>query len=180
VLLLDEPTNDLDIDTLTVLEDYLETFPGAVVAVSHDRYFLDKVAGRTFLVDGKGGVTETAGGYTAWLESAGAEGTTNLAEGKTTNAAIPKKEKPKGKEKLKFSYMEQREFETIEGDIAKLEEELAGVMAEQERQASDYVALGKLQEKQTELEAKLEEKMDRWVYLTDLNERIQAQREEGQ
>lgn len=170
VLLLDEPTNDLDIDTLTVLEDYLETFPGAVVAVSHDRYFLDKMARRTFLVDGKGSVTETPGGYTAWLETVGAE--------KTTNVTGPKKEKPKGTQRLRFSYKEQREFETIEEEIAGLEEELAAVQAEEEEKGSDYLALEKLQLRQSELEAALEEKMERWVYLNDLNEQIQAQREE--
>ncbi len=169
VLLLDEPTNDLDIDTLTVLEDYLETFPGAVVAVSHDRYFLDKMAKRTFLVDGTGVVTETAGGYEEWLKTVEAQ--------ETTNVNIPKKEKPKGTRKLKFSYQEQREFETVEEDIAALEAELAKVVEKQEWQASDYMALEKLQAQQEELEKQLEAKMERWVYLTDLNERIQAQKE---
>ena len=180
VLLLDEPTNDLDIDTLTVLEDYLENFPGAVVAVSHDRYFLDKMARRTFLVDGNGSVTETPGGYSEWMETFAAEGTTKITKEKTTNTDTRKKEKPKGKEKLKFSYMEQREFETIEGEIAALEGELDQVKKEQELQGSDYLALEKLQGRQVELEGKLEEKMERWVYLNDLNERIRAQKEEGQ
>lgn len=169
VLLLDEPTNDLDVDTLTTLEEYLETFPGAVVAVSHDRYFLDKMARRTLLVDGKGGVTETAGGYAAWRESIETEGTTNVT--------VQRKEKPKGRQRLKFSYQEQREFETIEEEIAALEQELEKVKKEQQEKGSDYLALEKLQAQQGEIEGKLEERMDRWVYLNDLNERILAQKE---
>jgi len=170
VLLLDEPTNDLDIDTLTVLEDYLETFPGAVAVVSHDRYFLDKVCTRTFVVDGQGGVSETPGGYSQWLE---------LQREKTSKAApVERKEKPKGAQKLRFSYKEQREFETIEEDIAALEGELAENRAAQERQASDYVALEALQAAQEELERRLEEKMERWVYLTELYERINGGGEE--
>ena len=174
ILLLDEPTNDLDIDTLTVLEDYLETFPGAVVAVSHDRYFLDKMARRIFSVDGKGDIIEKLGGYAGWEETAAAEGTTNVTDG----AEASKKEKPRGPQKPKFSYKEQREFETIEEEIAGLEEELGRVKEEQERNGSDYLTLEKLQLRQTELEAALEEKLERWVYLNDLNERIQAWKEE--
>lgn len=171
VLLLDEPTNDLDIDTLTVLEDYLETFPGAVVAVSHDRYFLDKMALRTFLVDGKGEVTETLGGYRDWLKTIGAE--------RTTSVTTVKKEKPKGEQRIRFSYREQREFETIEGEIAGLETELADVKREQMEKGSDYLALEKLQLREAELEKIIEERMDRWVYLNDLHERILAQKETG-
>ena len=170
VLLLDEPTNDLDIDTLTVLEDYLEGFPGAVAAVSHDRYFLDKMCRRTFLVDGEGEVTETPGGYSDWLES--------RKEKAPKAPAAERKEKPRGSQKLKFSYKEQREFETIEGDIAALEEKIAALQAQQAAQASDYVALGQLQAEEARAQGELEEKMERWVYLTDLNERIEAQKEE--
>lgn len=171
VLLLDEPTNDLDIDTLTVLENYLESFPGAVMAVSHDRYFLDKMARRLFLLDGEGGVVETLGGYTQREKTAGAEGTTNVD--------TQKKEKPKGAQRLKFSYREQREFETIEEEIAQMEAAVEQVRAEQEEKASDYLALEKLQLRQAELEKGLEEKMERWVYLSDLDQQIRAQREEG-
>lgn len=169
VLLLDEPTNDLDIDTLTVLEDYLETFPGAVAAVSHDRYFLDKMAARTFLVDEKGSVTETPGGYSGWVKTVGTERTTNVTEAK--------KEKPRGEQRLRFSYQEQRQFDTIEEEIAGLERELADVKQEQMEKGSDYLALEKLQLQQSGLEEKLEEKMERWVYLNDLYERILAQKE---
>lgn len=173
VLLLDEPTNDLDVETLTVLEDYLETFPGAVVAVSHDRYFLDKVARRLLVVEGDGHAGLHPGGYTDYLEARRA------AEREKRPEPSPEREKrqerPAGSQKLRFSYKEQREFETIDGDIAALEGEIAAVKAEQEKCASDYVALQDLQERQAALEARLEEKLERWVYLNDLAERIAGQ-----
>lgn len=173
VLLLDEPTNDLDVETLTVLEDYLETFPGAVVAVSHDRYFLDKVARRLLVVEGDGHAGLRPGGYTDYLEARRA------AEREKRPEPSPEREKrqerPAGSQKLRFSYKEQREFETIDGDIAALEGEITAVKAEQEKCASDYVALQDLQERQAALEARLEEKLERWVYLNDLAERIAGQ-----
>ena len=176
VLLLDEPTNDLDIQTLSILEDYLETFPGAVIAVSHDRYFLDKMARRIFLVEGDGGVREYVGSYTDFQTARQAEERQARLSAAPAAPAEPKKgERPRGPGKLKFSYKEQREHETIEGEIAALEEQLAEVQAQQAAQATDYVALQALQARQGELEAALEEKMDRWVYLSDLAERIAAQ-----
>ena len=172
VLLLDEPTNDLDLQTLAALEDYLDSFPGAVVTVSHDRYFLDRVARRVFAVEGDGTVKGYPGGYTEYLEARRAE----EAERAPRPAAPEKKaDRPAGPKKLKFSYKEQREFETIDADIAALEAQLAQVQADQAAQATDYVALQALQEKQAELEAALEQKMDRWVYLNDLAERIANQ-----
>ena len=173
ILLLDEPTNDLDIETLTILEDYLETCPGAVVAVSHDRYFLDKVARRIFVVEGDGRVTPYAGGYTDYLAALAER---RRAEKKAEKPA-PKKEesRPSAPKKLKFSYKEQREYETIDADIAALEEQLADNQAQQSACGSDYVALQRLQEEQSQLESALEEKMERWVYLNDLAERIAAQ-----
>ena len=173
ILLLDEPTNDLDIETLTILEDYLETFPGAVVAVSHDRYFLDKVARRIFVVEGDGRVTPYAGGYTDYLAALAER---RRAEKKAEKPA-PKKEesRPSAPKKLKFSYKEPREYETIDADIAALEEQLADNQAQQSACGSDYVALQRLQEEQSQLESALEEKMERWVYLNDLAERIAAQ-----
>lgn len=171
VLLLDEPTNDLDIQTLTILEDYLETFPGAVIAVSHDRWFLDKVVRRVFAVEEEGRVTAYPGGYSEYLEARRAE----EREKSPKVQAEKRQEKPAGQKKLKFSYKEQREFETIDGEIAAIEEQIAAVKAEQEEKASDYVALQALQERQTELENALEEKMDRWVYLNDLAEQIERQ-----
>ena len=171
ILLLDEPTNDLDIQTLSVLEDYLDSFPGAVVAVSHDRYFLDRVVRRVFAVEGDGSVRGYPGGYTEYLEARRAAG----QPARSPKPAEPKAARPQGAKKLKFSYKEQREFETIDADIAALEAELAQVQAEQEEKATDYVALQSLQERQAELEAALEEEMERWVYLNDLAEQISNQ-----
>ena len=165
VLLLDEPTNDLDIATLTVLEDYLSTFPGAVLAVSHDRYFLDKLSRRSFLVE-HGTVTEVAGGWSDYLEA---------LERKTDRPAPPaeKKERPKAAAKPRFSYKEQREYETIDADIAALEEQIAQATAAQGRTGSDYVALQELQARQAALEQALEEKLERWEYLSELAEKIE-------
>ena len=185
VLLLDEPTNDLDIETLTILEDYLETFPGAVVAVSHDRYFLDKVAvshdryfldkvaARIFAVEEDGRVTAYTGGYSDYL----AQRRERFRAEKKAERPAPKREEPRAAapKKLKFSYKEQREYETIEADIAALEEQLSVNQAGQGACGSDYVALQALQEEETRLTRALEEKMDRWVYLSDLAERIAAQ-----
>ena len=173
VLLLDEPTNDLDIQTLTILEDYLDHFPGAVIAVSHDRYFLDRVARRVFAVEENGAVRVYPGGYTDYLDQREAA---RKASAPAKAAEGAKKTRPAGPQKRKFSYKEQREYETIEDDIAALEAELEANQAEQARSASDYVALQKLQEEQAALEARLEEKMERWVYLNDLAEQIAAEK----
>ena len=170
VLLLDEPTNDLDVMTLSILEDYLQGFPGPIVTVSHDRFFLDKLAESIFEVRGDGEIHRFTGNWTDWQAKRRAE-----------EAPSPKAEKPKPaaerprERKLKFTFKEQREFETIDADIAALEAELAQVQAEQEEKATDYVALQSLQERQAELEAALEEKMERWVYLNDLAEQISNQ-----
>ncbi len=172
VLLLDEPTNDLDLQTLAALEDYLDRFPGAVVTVSHDRYFLDRVARRVFAVEEDGAVWGCPGGYTEYLEARRAA---EAAQAHRPAAPERKAQRPASPQKLKFSYKEQREYETIDADIAALEAQLAQVQAEQAAQATDYVALQALQERQAELEAELEEKMDRWVYLNDLAERIASQ-----
>ena len=172
VLLLDEPTNDLDIQTLAILEDYLETFPGAVITVSHDRFFLDKVVRRVFAVEADGVVRAYPGGYTEYLAARQAE---EKAKAPKTPTAEKKQERPQGPKKLKFSYKEQREYESIDGEIAALEEKLADVKRRQEECASDYVALQQLQEEQARLEGELEEKMDRWVYLNDLAEQIEEQ-----
>ena len=171
VLLLDEPTNDLDIETLTILEDYLESFQGAVIAVSHDRFFLDKVGRRIFAVEGNGEVRAYPGGFTDYLDARRQE-----QAAKAPREEAVKQPKPTGPKKLKFSFKEQREYDTIEEDIAALEEELAQVRAEQVGCATDYVALGELQEKEQTLEAALEEKMDRWVYLSDLAQQIEEQK----
>ena len=168
VLLLDEPTNDLDIMTLSILEDYLQSFPGPILVVSHDRFFLDKLAESIFEVGG-GTITHTVGNWSDWS-----------AKRRQEEAPV-KQEKPKAaverprEKKLKFSFKEQREFETIDDDLAELEAKLEECQAAQSLCGSDYVKLQELQEQQTELEAKLEEKMERWVYLNELKEKIDAQ-----
>ena len=170
ILLLDEPTNDLDITTLTILEDYLESFSGAVIAVSHDRYFLDKTAREIF--EFRNGVcTRFNGNYSDYAEKA--------KEMYADETAKPKKETVKkervftGKKKLKFSFKEQREFETIDDDIASLEEQIAAAEKDIAANSSDYVKLQELSDKKSELENELAEKMERWVYLNDLAERIE-------
>ena len=144
-----------------------------MIAVSHDRYFLDKTANRLLEVGPEGVVTEYVGNYTDYLA---ARREREKEKEKAPKAAPEKKaERPSGPQKLRFSYKEQREFETIDDDIAALEGEIAAVKAEAEAKASDYVALQALQARQEALEAALEEKMDRWVYLNDLAERIANQ-----
>ena len=199
VLILDEPTNDLDIQTLILLEDYLDTFPGIVITVSHDRYFLDRVVNRIFAFEGNGVVQQYEGGFTdyqrAWNErhpqiSGNGAGAGNAGSGKASdkdtdeeNAANAKavnknnwKETSGAQKKLRLSYKEQREWETIEGDIAGLEEAIAALETEIEKSASNYTRLNELMKEKTEKEAQLEEKMDRWMYLTDLVEQIESQK----
>ena len=199
VLILDEPTNDLDIQTLILLEDYLDTFPGIVITVSHDRYFLDRVVNRIFAFEGNGVVQQYEGGFTdyqrAWNErhpqiSGNGAGAGNAGSGKASdkdtdeeNAANAKavnknnwKETSGAQKKLRLSYKEQREWETIEGDIAGLEEAIAALETEIEKSASNYNRLNELMKEKTEKEAQLEEKMDRWMYLTDLVEQIESQK----
>ena len=165
VLLLDEPTNDLDIATMTVLESYLETFPGAIVAVSHDRYFLDRLCRRIFAVEPGGQVREYPGGYTDYL-------LTLEAPREKKGKAEPQQPRSKQK-KLKFTFKEQREFETIDADIAALEEQLEENKRNQELFGADYEKLRQLMQEQQELEAALEAKTERWLYLTELAERIE-------
>ena len=170
VLLLDEPTNDLDVTTLSILEDYLQGFPGPILAVSHDRFFLDKLAESIFEVRGDGEIHRFTGNWTDWQ-----------AKRREADAPAPKAERPKAaaerprERKLKFSFKEQREFETIDDDLARLEADIAACQAEQAACGSDYVKLQELQARQAELEASLEEKAERWVYLNELKEQIDAQ-----
>lgn len=181
VLLLDEPTNDLDIQTLTILEDYLDSFQGIVVTVSHDRYFLDRVVRRIFAFEGQGRLTQYEGGYTdyqAAFQEKYPEGLPGQAEeaAKSSEATEKKtKEKPKGERKLKFSFKEQREWETIEEDLAALEEKIEALDRQMSEAASDYSKLNALMEEKTEQEKLLEEKMERWMYLNDLAEQIENQ-----
>lgn len=168
VLLLDEPTNDLDVTTLSILEDYLQSFPGPVVAVSHDRFFLDKLAESIFEVR-NGEVLRFTGNWSDWAGKRQAEETSGAAE-----RPRPAAERPRER-KLKFTYREQREFETIDGEIEALEAQLAECRAAQGDCGGDYVRLQELQDRQAALEARLEEKTERWVYLNELKERIDAQ-----
>lgn len=183
VLLLDEPTNDLDIRTLTILEDYLDHFQGIVIAVSHDRYFLDRVVRRIFAFEGDGAVKQYEGGYTdyqATLEERGQgqEESTAAKAGAEDQSQPNRKNWKEGQPretKLKFTYKEQREWETIEETIAALEEEVAELEGEILQAASDYSRLNRLMQEKEEKEAQLEEKMERWMYLNELAEQIGAQ-----
>ncbi|MDD6024610.1 MAG: ABC-F family ATP-binding cassette domain-containing protein [Oscillospiraceae bacterium] len=172
VLLLDEPTNDLDIETLTILEDYLADFDGIIITVSHDRYFLDKVVSQIFEVTDSGEVVRYTGCYSEYLEKRPA-GESELVEKKEKKQHA---QKPERQQKLRFSYKEQREYETIDGDIAGLEAQIAAVDAEMAEKATVYTELQRLTELREELSAKLDEKMERWVYLNDLAEQIEGQK----
>ena len=168
VLLLDEPTNDLDIPTMTVLEDYLETFPGAIIAVSHDRYFLDRLCTRVFAVEPGGTVKQYVGGYSDYLEAAKEK---PRAEKKQPRETV---EKPRER-KLKFSFKEQREYETIDDDIAALEAKIEENKKNQDLFGADFEKLQALMAEASQLEAALEEKTERWMYLTELAEKIAGQ-----
>ena len=176
VLLLDEPTNDLDIETLTILEDYLEDFQGAVIAVSHDRYFLDKVAEKIFSFEKNGQIRQYTGNYAFYKESREQELAVNgeagekKAEDKRTHS-VPRNEGTKEKP-LKFTFKEQREYEEIDGIIAGLEEKLQRVDEEIHGAVTDHALLQQLFVQKEELEKQLEEKMERWMYLNDLAEKI--------
>lgn len=211
VLLLDEPTNDLDIRTLMILEDYLDSFQGIVITVSHDRYFLDRVVRRIFAFEGDGNVVQYEGGFTDYqvayqrklAQSGGGEmsgvsgnragsqnvsgnqggnggaGSASGADGAGMESGASVKSSQDGRahqKKLKFSYKEQKEWETIEDDIAGLEEAIEALDAQIAVSATDYGKLNQLMTEKAEKEAQLEEKMDRWVYLNDLAEQIEAQK----
>lgn len=184
VLILDEPTNDLDIATLTILEDYLDYFEGIVIAVSHDRYFLDRIADRILAFEGNGVLTQYEGDYTTYLEKAGVRGigltenpenpgNPNLKEKKSSDSRSTWKNNRE--KKLKFTYQEQKEFETIDEEIASLEEKIADIETEMASVASQYSRLQELAEQKEKLEKQLEIKMERWVYLNDLAEQIAEQ-----
>ena len=168
VLILDEPTNDLDIETLTILEDYLETFQGAVIMVSHDRYFLDKCATSIFSFE-DGTIKSYIGGYTDWTIQ---RQETELVQTKPL-VAEKVQNRPK-QDKLKFSFNEKREFDVIDDQIATVEDNIKQVDQEMSDYSSNYVLLQELTIKKEQLELQLEEKMDRWIYLNDLNDRINA------
>lgn len=166
VLLLDEPTNDLDTETLTVLEDYLDDFPGVVITVSHDRYFLDKVADRLLIFNGKGIVDSFYGSYTEYLEQS------LLEESDATGAEKAEKERhPRAEQrKKKMSYKEKREWETIDDDIAAVEERLKSLAEEMAAAGSDFEKIRTLMDEETALNEKLEFLIERWSYLAELAE----------
>lgn len=177
VLIMDEAGNNLDIPTMTILEDYLLSFQGIVITVSHDRYFLDNVADRIFEFDGQGHLTQYEGGYTDYLAAKKSRDQGKKGPEQTQ----PKKESSrdwKGQRpvKLKFSFKEQREYETIDQDIAALEDKIEKLDAEILANATNSAKLNELMKEKEDTEAALEEKMDRWVYLTELAEQIEAEK----
>ena len=183
VLILDEPTNDLDIATLQILEDYLDSFAGIVMIVSHDRYFLDRTVRRIFAFEGDGRVTQYEGGYTdyeqkkQWKEQE-ITGVTNTTPGKSKEsdeASAAKNWKTGQKKKLKFSYQEQKDYESIEGEIAKLEEKIEKIDRDILTASKDFVKLNQLMADKEAAESMLEEKMDRWMYLEELAAKIAEQ-----
>lgn len=186
VLILDEPTNDLDIETMTILEDYLDSFDGIVITVSHDRYFLDRVVRRIFSFEGKGIIKQYEGGYTDYInkkkqaeqqeESSGSKKTSGRSEEKSEKNVGYKEAYKTRNKKLKFSYNEQREYETIESDIEKLEEKVAKIDEEITKNSTNSVKLGELIEEKEEVGNQLMEKMDRWEYLEDLAKKIEEQK----
>ncbi len=172
VLILDEPTNDLDITTLAILEDYLDSFSGIVITVSHDRYFLDRVVKRIFAFEKDGVLKQYEGGYTDYkmrvIQEAGEESSRQTTHNKKNSWKQPEK-------KIKFTYKEQKDYEVIEGEIAALEEKISSLEQQIMEAATDFVRLNELTGQKQQTEQELEEKMDRWMYLEDLKARIDAQ-----
>ena len=174
VLVLDEPTNDLDIATLRILEDYLDSFLGIVIVVSHDRYFMDRIVKRIFAIEEDGVLRQYEGGYTDYVNRKAWQDEQEKADAITERVGEKAKDwKSNQKKKLKFSYQEQKDYESIEGEIAVLEEKLGKLEKEYTACGSDFVRLNKLAEEKEKLEQLLEEKMNRWMYLEDLAARIE-------
>ena len=186
VLILDEPTNDLDIETLEILEDYLDGFAGIVIVVSHDRYFLDRTVDRIFSFEGGGRLKQYEGGFSDYYEkkqtengiaSDGATQSVKEAASGDMTSAKPKKYYKERENKLKFTYAEQKEYDTIDDDIASLESKIEELDGEIAGAATQYSRLNELMQEKADVEAQLEHKMDRWVYLNDLAEKIEAQKQ---
>ena len=186
VLILDEPTNDLDIETLEILEDYLDGFAGIVIVVSHDRYFLDRTVDRIFSFEGGGRLKQYEGGFSDYYEkkqaengiaSDGATQSVKEAVSGDTTSAKPKKYYKERENKLKFTYAEQKEYDTIDDDIASLESKIEELDGEIAGAATQYSRFNELMQEKADVEAQLEHKMDRWVYLNDLAEKIEAQKQ---
>lgn len=178
VLILDEPTNDLDIQTLTILEDYLSNFAGIVITVSHDRYFLDKLVARIFAFEENGIIRQYEGNYSDYYEKAG-EQKEQISGNSKDKSTDTKKKKLKTEQKIKFSYQEQQEYISIDECIAQLEKKLEEKEALIEKEAHNFGKLNELMKEKEDLELQLEQKMERWVYLNDLAERIEAEKEKG-
>ena len=177
VLLLDEPTNDLDIETLTILEDYIESFPGAVIAVSHDRYFLDKVADRIFSFEGEGRIVQYTGNYSDYKEFCDVEKQKSGQSGDKKRNGENKETVERSKDRpLKFTFKEQREYEQIDATIADLEMKIQQIDSKISAAAADYVLLQQLMIEKDELEQQFEQQMERWIYLNDLAEKIEMLR----
>ncbi len=183
VLFLDEPTNDLDIATLTILEDYLDHFDGIVAVISHDRYFLDRVVRRIFSYEEGGRLVQYEGGYTDYLHAREARNTDVTGHTTTSGTSSPSDAEPAKTvnrnnwkdgqtKKKKMTYQEQKDFETIEDDIAAIEGRLEEIDTEMGQAASDFVKLGKLSEEKESLSRELEQKMDRWMYLEELAQEL--------
>lgn len=186
VLILDEPTNDLDIETLEILEDYLDGFAGIVIVVSHDRYFLDRTVDRIFSFEGGGRLKQYEGGFSDYYEkkqaengiaSDGATQSVKEAVSGDTTSAKPKKYYKERENKLKFTYAEQKEYDTIDDAIASLESKIEELDGEIAGAATQYSRLNELMQEKADVEAQLEHMMDRWVYLNDLAEKIEAQKQ---
>lgn len=179
VMILDEPTNDLDTETLTILEDYLDNYDGIVITVSHDRYFLDRIVRRVFAFEGNGKITQYEGGYTDYMQKRPQEVETEVAVGVQSTASAESKQDSREtwghQKKLKFTFKEQKEYETIEADIEKLETEIANLDAEMVKNATNFGKLNALSQEKEEKEELLMEKMERWEYLEDLAAKIAEQ-----
>lgn len=174
VLFLDEPTNDLDIETLSILEDYLDEFEGVVITVSHDRYFLDRVVDKIFAFE-SGRVVEYPGNYTDYKNKALAQENELLEKKKSKSESKASKTKGEGNQKLKFSFKEKREYEMIDDEIATLEAKIESIDEAMVESATDHLVLQELSAEKEQLESELEEKMGRWIYLNELAEKIDAQ-----
>ena len=173
VLLLDEPTNDLDIATLEILEDYLAAFKGAVVVVSHDRYFLDRVAQRLFAFEKDAHLVQYVCSFSDYLDAQRAQESEKDEKTEKPSAAAPRRTKER---ELRMSYKEQKDYETIDARMEQLQGELERLDGEIEKNASDFVKLTELTQKREQTQKELDEAEERWLYLTDLAERIEAQK----
>lgn len=178
VLILDEPTNDLDIETMTILEDYLDTYDGIVITVSHDRYFLDRTVKRIFSFEGDGKIRQYEGGYTDFANKKQADSLSEISTGSTEKNSLSDSKSTKSHEKkIRFTYKEQKEYETIEADIERLENKIAELEEEMGKAASDFVKLNELSVEKEQAEEELVNKMERWEYLEELAEQIRRQEE---